>query len=91
VVGACGGAAVPLGSVGPIVIVRPVWIDCAQLNIRERALAWQIAHRGVVAKVERLARLMGLSKTAVVERAIDLLAAETADVADRGQMTALLA
>ena len=37
-------------------------------------MALQIANPGVVGKVERLARASGLSKTAVVEKALDLLA-----------------
>lgn len=40
-------------------------------------MALQIAHPVVVAKVERLARATGLSKTALVERAVDLLERET--------------
>ena len=55
-------------------------------------MALQIANPTVVGKVERLATLAGLSKTAVVERAVDLLAREmeaTGDAAAR--LTALLA
>jgi antitoxin VapB len=55
-------------------------------------MALQIANPAVVSKVERLAKRTGLSKTALVERAIDRLSSETADttkVAER--MTALLA
>lgn len=37
-------------------------------------MALQIANAVVVGKVERLARATGLSKTAVVEKALDLLA-----------------
>lgn len=51
----------------------------------------QIANPVVVAKVERLARATGLTKTAVVERAIDALASQTQSVAVPGQMAALLA
>lgn len=40
-------------------------------------MALQIANPVVVAKVERLAKATGLTKTAVVERAIDRLASET--------------
>lgn len=59
-------------------------------------MALQIANPVVVAKVERLAKATGLTKTAVVERAIDQLARQTqGQVADPGQqaarMTALLA
>ncbi|MCC6242186.1 MAG: type II toxin-antitoxin system VapB family antitoxin [Gemmatimonadaceae bacterium] len=50
----------------------------------------QIANPTVVEKVERLARATGLTKTALVERAVDRLAAELA--ADRGdRFDALLA
>ncbi len=54
-------------------------------------MALQIANPLVVAKVERLARTMGMTKTAVVERAIDRLAAETERSLDPGHMAALLA
>jgi antitoxin VapB len=54
-------------------------------------MALQIANPVVVAKVERLARATGLTKTAVVERAIDTLASQTRAVAAPGQMAALLA
>ena len=40
-------------------------------------MALQIADPVVVAKVERLARATGLTKTAVIERAVDRLAADT--------------
>jgi antitoxin VapB len=54
-------------------------------------MALQIANPVVVAKVERLARATGLTKTAVVERAIDALASQTQPAAVPGQMAALLA
>ncbi len=54
-------------------------------------MALQIANPVVVAKVERLARLRGMTKTAVVEQAIDRLAGETGPAADDGRMAALLA
>jgi antitoxin VapB len=54
-------------------------------------MALQIANPIVVAKVERLAKVTGLTKTAVVERAIDRLAAETQGASDPGRMAALLA
>ena len=54
-------------------------------------MALQIANPTVVAKVERLARATGLTKTAVVERAIDRLAGETQGASDPGRMAALLA
>ncbi len=41
-------------------------------------MALQIANPVVVAKVERLAKASGLSKTAVVEKALDRLITETA-------------
>jgi antitoxin VapB len=40
-------------------------------------MALQIANPKVVAKVERLARATGMTKTAVVERALDQLESET--------------
>ena len=40
-------------------------------------MALQIANPGVVAKVEKLAKATGLSKTALVERAVDQLLLET--------------
>ena len=55
-------------------------------------MALQIANPVVVAKVERLARATGLTKTAVVERAIDRLAADTASAGSGpGRIAALLA
>jgi antitoxin VapB len=54
-------------------------------------MALQIANPVVVAKVRRLAEATGLSKTAVVERAIDRLAAETAGGRDPDRVRALLA
>ncbi len=54
-------------------------------------MALQIANPTVVAKVERLARATGLTKTAVVERAIDRLAGETQGTAEPDRMEALLA
>jgi antitoxin VapB len=54
-------------------------------------MALQIANPTVVAKVESLARATGLTKTAVVERAIDRLAAETQGASTSGRMAALLA
>jgi antitoxin VapB len=55
-------------------------------------MALQIANPSVVSKVERLAKSTGLSKTAVVERAVDRMLAE-ASVAPRqvARMAALLA
>jgi antitoxin VapB len=55
-------------------------------------MALQIANPVVVGKVERLAKATGLSKTAVVERALDRLISETTERASTaGRMTALLA
>jgi antitoxin VapB len=54
-------------------------------------MALQIANPVVVAKVERLARATGLTKTAVVERAIDALAGQTGSASMPGQIVALLA
>jgi antitoxin VapB len=54
-------------------------------------MALQIANPKVVAKVERLARATGLSKTAVVERAIDHLSKATEGVSSSGNMAALFA
>jgi antitoxin VapB len=54
-------------------------------------MALQIANPVVVGKVERLARATGLSKTAVVEKALDLLASAVPDQADpAARMAALL-
>lgn len=57
-------------------------------------MALQIANPSVVAKVERLAKRTGLSKTAVVERAVDRLLGETAvpsGKAAHNRLAALLA
>jgi antitoxin VapB len=55
-------------------------------------MALQIANPVVVGKVERLAKATGLSKTAVVERALDRLIGETMGRSDGGRsMAALLA
>lgn len=58
---------------------------------RESTVALQIANPAVVSKVERLAKSTGLSKTAVVERAVDRLISELQGTAVPGRMTALLA
>jgi antitoxin VapB len=72
-----------------------MYIDDVYINTTEAIMALQIANPIVVAKVERLARVTGLTKTAVVERAIDRLASETQGASDPGRkaarMTALLA
>ena len=54
-------------------------------------MALQIANPKVVAKVERLARATGLTKTALVERAVDALASGLDKGSARDAMTALLA
>jgi antitoxin VapB len=55
-------------------------------------MALQIANPTVVSKVERLAKQTGLSKTAVVERALDRLIAATSPASDQTRrMAALLA
>jgi len=54
-------------------------------------MALQIANPIVVAKVERLAKTTGLTKTAIVERAIDRLAAETQGAANPDRLKVLLA
>ncbi len=54
-------------------------------------MALQIANPKVVSKVERLAKATGLTKTAVVERAVDRLLGELAGANDHtDRMTALL-
>lgn len=55
-------------------------------------MALQIANPSVVSKIERLAKSTGLSKTAVVDRALDRLIGETAGASDQtARMAALLA
>ncbi len=55
-------------------------------------MALQIADPVVIGKVERLTKATGLSKTAVVERALDSLISETTERASTaGRMAALLA
>jgi antitoxin VapB len=55
-------------------------------------MALQIANPVVIGKVDRLAKATGLSKTAVVERALDHLISETTERASTvGRMSALLA
>lgn len=55
-------------------------------------MAFQIADPAVESKVERLAKSTGLSKTAVIERALDRLIGETAGASQPArQMAALLA
>ena len=53
---------------------------------------WMHANPVVIGKVDRLAKATGLSKTAVVERALDQLISETTERASTvGRMSALLA
>ena len=55
-------------------------------------MALQIANPGVVKKVEKLAKATGLSKTALVERAVDHLLLETQRApSPKPRMRALLA
>ncbi len=54
-------------------------------------MALQIANPVVVEKVERLANATGMTKTALVERAIDRLAGELRTDAAPGRLAALLA
>jgi antitoxin VapB len=63
--------------------------DYKQINIRGNRMALQIADPVVVAKIERLAKATGSTKTAVVERAVDRLAAETQGASYAGRMAAL--
>lgn len=44
-------------------------------------MALQIANPSVISKIDRLARLTGLNKTAAVEKAVDRLLEETAPAA----------
>jgi antitoxin VapB len=68
-----------------------MYIDDTHINILVAIMALQIANPIVVAKVERLARATGLTKTAVVERAIDRLASETQGASDPGRKAARMA
>jgi antitoxin VapB len=55
-------------------------------------MALQIANPAVVSKVQRLAKATGLSKTAVVERAVDRLLSEMVSTPDHAErICALLA
>lgn len=54
-------------------------------------MALQIANPVVVKKVERLAKRTGLSKTAVVDRALDRLIAEIGEDADATDQTTRMA
>ena len=65
-------------------------IGYVHININGCTMALQIANPVVVEKVNRLARATGLSKTAVVEKAIDRLASELNVATDTARMSALL-
>ncbi len=60
------------------------------MYIRERIMALHIANPVVVAKVERVARATGLTKTAVVEQAVDHLARSSGRPDDSAPLGALL-
>jgi antitoxin VapB len=69
-----------------------MYIDHSDLLNRGAFMALQIANPAVVSKVERLAKRTGLSKTAVVEKAVDRLLSELATPADHSaRLAALLA
>ena len=71
---------------------KALYIDYVEINISGTIMALQIANPSVVSKVERLAKRTGLSKTAVVERAVDRLLNETAQPSKQAaRLTALLA
>jgi len=53
-------------------------------------MALQIANPTVVRKVEQLASIAGLSKTAAVERAVDRLLREVGNTTDRAERIAAL-
>ena len=53
-------------------------------------MAFQIANPRVVAKVERMARATGLTKTALIELAVDRLDGDLAGMAAPGRLAALL-
>lgn len=53
-------------------------------------MALQIANPAVINKVERLAKATGLSKTAVVEKALDRLISDTDGASDSAERMAAL-
>jgi antitoxin VapB len=72
--------------------ISTLYIDAIEFSITGASMALQIANPSVVSKVERLAKRTGLSKTAVVERAVDRLLSETADPSTQAaRLAALLA
>ena len=68
-----------------------MYIDFVEINISGEIVALQIANPSVVSKVERLAKRTGLSKTAVVERAVDRLLGEIASPSGKNASTRLAA
>jgi antitoxin VapB len=73
-------------------VSRLMYIGHVDINIQRVVMALQIANPAVVSKVERLAKRTGLSKTAVVERAVDRLLGETASRSGQpSRIAALLA
>ena len=71
---------------------RHAYIEDVDFNIESIAMPLQIANPVVVGKVERLARVTGLRKTAAVERAVDQLLRELEGAAEPAAcMRALLA
>jgi antitoxin VapB len=54
-------------------------------------MALQIANPSVVAKIEKLAKATGLTKTALVDLAVDRLVLETQPPADSRRVQSLLA
>jgi len=85
-------AGVPPRSAPSYCVPAPsIYIDHQHLTITTHPMPLQIANPIVVAKVERLARATGLTKTAVVERAIDRLAGDLQAQPDTGRLAALLA
>ena len=71
---------------------RLTYIEDVDFKIESIAMPLQIANPAVVGKVERLARVTGLSKTAAVERAVDQLLRELEGAAEPvACMRALLA
>jgi antitoxin VapB len=67
-------------------------IDRVEVNICRGIMALQIASPAVVSKVERLAKQTGLSKTALVQRAVDQMLIATEPATRQGaRLEALLA
>jgi antitoxin VapB len=56
-----------------------MYIDHGDITIAEAVMPIQIANPVVVAKIERLAAVTGLTKTAAVEKAVDGLLANRPD------------